>query len=79
MYTSMHVNVCTIALSTWSTVFPSRYLVTHINELQALVIVQHNGGFYNLYLSDQSGVYFSLSLRDIAVVGVNTVDLELVS
>ena len=58
---------------------PSRYLVTHINELQALVIVQHNEGFYNLYLSDQSGVYFSLSLRDIAVVGINTVDLELVS
>ena len=52
--------------------------MAHINELQALVIIQHNGGFYNLYLSDLSGVYFSLSLRDIVVEGRNTVDLELV-
>ena len=56
----------------------NRYIVTHIDEMQALVIIEHNGGFYNLYLSDQEGVYFSLSLRDIVVEGVSTVDLELV-
>ena len=55
--------------------------MTHINEMQALVIVEHVGGFYNLYLSDESGVYYSLSLRDIVVFISSTqirVDLELV-
>ena len=54
--------------------------MTHIDEMQALVIVEHEGGFYNLYLSDESGVYFSLSLRDIVVEDFYTlrIDLELV-
>ncbi|CAI8030523.1 Sortilin-related receptor [Geodia barretti] len=43
------------------------YIVSHIEERQALVIVQHEGGFYNLYLSEETGVYFSLSLRDLVV------------
>jgi hypothetical protein len=52
--------------------------VTHINELQALVIVQHTSGRYNLYLSDITGVFFSLSLADI-VISRQGIDLELVS
>ena len=58
-----------------------RYLVTHIDELQALVIVRHAGSFYNLYLSDESGVYYSLSLRDIVLTQGQYihVDLELVT
>ena len=55
-----------------------RYFVTHINELQALVIVQHTSGRYNLYLSDITGVFFSLSLADI-VISRQGIDLELVS
>ena len=56
-----------------------RYLVSHIDELQAIVIIQHEGGFYNLYLSDTTGVDYSLSLRDIVVERGGFVDLELVS
>ena len=58
-----------------------RYLVVHINDMQALVVVEHEGGFYNLYLSDKSGVYFSLSLSDIVVETPRQqtqIDLELV-
>ena len=51
------------------------YIVSHIEERQAQVIVEHEGNFYNLYLSDETGVYFSLSLRDI-VVTQNAIDLE---
>ena len=54
------------------------YIVAHINELQALVIVQHTSGRFNLYLSDITGVYFSLSLADI-VITQRGIDLELVS
>ena len=53
------------------------YIVPTSNGLQALIIIQHEGGFYNLYISDQTGVYYSLSLRDIVVDG-NTIDLETV-
>ena len=53
------------------------YTVSHIEERQALVIVEHEGGFYNLYLSEETGIYFSLSLRDLVVdYGI---DLERVS
>ena len=55
------------------------YLVTHINTLQALVIVQHVSGQFNLYLSDTTGVDYSLSLRDIVVDPSNfNSDLQLV-
>ena len=43
------------------------YYVSDIDELQAMVVIEHEGGFYNLYLSDTTGVYFSLSLRDVVV------------
>jgi hypothetical protein len=55
------------------------YLVSHIDELQALVIVEHGSGQYNLYLSDLSGVYFTLSLPNIVFEANFGVDLELVS
>ena len=51
------------------------YIVSHINSLQAQVIVKHAGEVYNLYLSDVTGVYYSLSLPDI-VVNTRTTDLE---
>ena len=50
--------------------------MSHINELQALVIVEHASGQYNLYLSDITGVYFALSLEDL-VVTQRGIDLEL--
>ena len=53
--------------------------VTHINELQALVIVEHVSGHFNLYLSDITGVCFSLSLKGLVVVNRQVIDLELVS
>ncbi|CAI8011488.1 VPS10 domain-containing receptor SorCS3 [Geodia barretti] len=58
-----------------------RYLVSHIDDMQALVIVEHAGGFYNLYLSDESGLYFSLSLTDIVIETLYNrwqIDLELI-
>ena len=45
------------------------------NGQQAVVIIEHEGGLYNLYLSDVGGVYYSLSLRDL-VVERGTPDLE---
>ena len=42
------------------------------------MVVEHVSGQYNLYLSDITGVYFSLSLPDI-VNDNNRFDLELVS
>eukprot|EP00731_Ephydatia_muelleri_P020374 Em0013g101a len=54
------------------------YIVSHINNLQALVIVQHVQGQYNLYLSDSSGVYYSMSLPDLVQEGGTTFDLEMI-
>ena len=56
--------------------------MSHIDDMQALVIVEHAAGFYNLYLSDESGLYFSLSLTDIVIETLYgtrwQIDLELV-
>ncbi len=51
--------------------------MAHIDELQALVIVEHESGQNNLYLSDEEGVYFSLSVPDL-VLENNVPDLEVV-
>ena len=51
--------------------------MAHIDELQALVIVEHTSGQNNLYLSDENGVHFSLSLPDLVVESTG-IDLELV-
>ena len=55
--------------------------MSHIDDMQALVVVEHAEGYYNLYLSDESGLFFSLSLRDIVVETLYRrwqIDLELV-
>ena len=55
------------------------YWVDHLNTLQAVVLVQHVSGQFNLYLSDTTGVDYSLSLRDIVVdLSNNNIDVELV-
>ena len=54
------------------------YIVSHINRQQALVIVEHQSGRFNLYLSDITGRFFSMSLPDI-VITRNGLDLEVVS
>ena len=61
-----------------SSLTTQRYAVSHIDLQQALVIVEHASGQFNLYLSDITGVYFSLSLPDI-VSEDSSFDLELVS
>lgn len=43
-----------------------------------MVIVEHSSTQFNLYLSDVTGVYFSLSLPDLVNEG-SIFDLELVS
>ena len=56
--------------------------MTSHRSSQALVIIEHEN-VYNLYLSDETGIYYSLSLEDIMVEVKNiqlqdyTVDLEL--
>ena len=46
---------------------------------QALFIVEHNT-HYSLYLSDETGIYFTLSLEDIVVDdSKSAVDLQIVS
>ena len=57
---------------------PQNYIVSHINNLQALVIVQHVQGQFNLYLSDSSGVLYSMSLSDLVQEGGTTFDLQMV-
>lgn len=52
--------------------------MSHINQQQALVIVEHSSSQFNLYLSDLTGVYYALSLPDI-VTSNGAVDLEVVS
>jgi len=47
-----------------------------INTLQAMVIVEHYSGMFNLYLSDTTGVDYSLSLQDIIVDSNYNSDLE---
>ena len=58
--------------------------MTSHRSSQALVIIEHKN-HYSLYLSDETGIYFTVSLEDI-VVKVNdielqdfTVDLQIVS
>ena len=47
---------------------------------QALIIIKHES-HYNLYLSDETGTYYSLSLQDLAVgEGIDfEIDFEIVS
>ena len=54
------------------------YYVASLDAKQALVIVQHTNGQFNLYLSEEMGIYYSLSLPDI-VYSNGVLDLEIVS
>jgi len=46
---------------------------------QAYVVVRHTSGLDNLYLSDETGTYYSLSLVDIVLNLNSGLDFELVS
>ena len=46
---------------------------------QAFVVVRHTGGVDNLYFSDETGTYYSLSLDNIALNVNRGLDLYLVS
>lgn len=48
--------------------------MTSHRSSQALVIIEHEN-HYSLYLSDETGIYFTLSLEDI-VVKVNDIELQ---
>ena len=61
-----------------SSLLHKNYLVASIKALQALVIVEHTNGQFNLYLSEEAAQYFSLSLSDIVVSSNYVIDLELV-
>ena len=52
------------------------YYVGSYRTSQALVIIEHDT-HHNLYLSDETGTYYSLSLEDLAVG--EGIDLEIVS
>ena len=55
------------------------YYVGSYRSAQALVIVRHTSGLDNLYLSDETGTYYSLSLDRLVLVEQNGIDLELIS
>ena len=52
------------------------YFVGSYRPSQALIIIEHVT-HYNLYLSDETGTYYSLSLQDLAVG--EGIDFEIVS
>ena len=60
------------------------YFVGSHRGSQSLIIVDHNTHF-NLYLSDETGTYYSLSLQDLVAqiydssTGYFVIDLEIVS
>ena len=64
-----------------SNVGHENYRVASIKSVQALVIVEHSDGVFNLYTSDETGQYFSLSLNDITITKNGNswfIDLEIV-
>ena len=56
------------------------YFVTSHRQSQSLIIVEHDYHF-SLYLSDETGTYYTLSLEDITVEVYDNlaIDLEIVS
>ena len=62
--------------------FLQRHFVLSHRSSQLLLIVQ-NGSHYNLYTSDTTGIYYTLSLENVAVLEVPDVgfyfDIEIVS
>ena len=54
------------------------YYVGSYRSAQALVIVRHTSGVDNLYLSDETGTFYSLSLDNIVLDDQSGLDLELI-
>ena len=48
-------------------------------SVQAIVVVEHNSGIDNVYLSDETGTYFTLSLDNVVLDPNDGLDFELVS
>jgi len=46
---------------------------------QAIVVVEHSSGIDNVYLSDDSGTYYTLSLDNVVLDPDQGLDFELVS
>jgi len=46
---------------------------------QAIVVVKHSSGLDNVYLSDDSGTYYTLSLDNVVLDPDQGLDFELVS
>ena len=59
------------------------YIVDSVKSVQALVIVQHTNNQYNLYMSEEKGFLYILSMSDIKAQrfqnGFTAIDLEVVS
>ena len=58
------------------------YIVASIRSLQALVIIRHPNNQYNLYLSEEQGIYYYQSLENLVVeeqsIGQFVTDLDVV-
>ena len=54
------------------------YFVTSHRSSQSLIVIQHYS-HYSLYLSEETGTYYTLSLVDIAVSNEYEIDLAIVS
>jgi len=81
VHTQTHVHACThrVTATVLHRIFLSQnYYVFSYRSAQAVVIVEHSSGVNNLYMSDETGTFYSLSLDDVAINN-GYVDLELVS
>ena len=64
--------------------FFQHYYVGSYRSAQAIVVIEHNSGVNNVYLSDDTATYYTLSLGDVVLVqdqdqGSFDLDFELVS
>ena len=55
------------------------YYVGSYRSAQAIVVVEHSSGLNNVYLSDDSGIYYTLSLDNVVLDPDQGLDFELVS
>ena len=55
------------------------YFVTSHRSSQVMFLIDHNS-HYSIYLSDETGIYFTLSLEDLVVDdSIHAIDLQVVS
>jgi len=59
-------------------IFSQNYYVFSYRSAQAVVVVEHSSRMNNLYMSDETGTFYSLSLDDV-IITKGYLDLELVS